>query len=70
MIDIKDLQALLKLCRKQGVIEITSEGLSIKFGDLPKKESGDKEDSEEEPIPTDGLTPEQMLFYSAPPLEG
>ncbi len=65
MIDIKELQALLKLCRKQGVIEITSQDLCIKFGDLPKSKATDDAEEAEE-IPTDALTPEQMLFYSAP----
>ncbi len=66
MIDIKELQALLKLCRKQGVLEITSEGLCIKFGDLPKRKATDDDAEDGDEVTTDGLTPEQMLFYSAP----
>ena len=30
--DLKSLERLLKLCRKQGVTEIVWEGLSLKFG--------------------------------------
>lgn len=60
--DLKDLQALLKLCRKQGITEIKFAGTEIKFGELPKK-SNDSDSSDE--IDTDELTPEQLMFYSA-----
>lgn len=65
--DQAELQKLLKLCRKQGVLEISLQGITIKFGDLPQKKSGEDADSDDD-IPTDELTPEQMLFYSAPPV--
>lgn len=61
--DLKELQALLKLCRKQGITEIKLEGVEIKFGDLPKKTSDS--DETEGDIPTDELTPEQLMFFSA-----
>lgn len=61
--DLKELQSLLKLCRKQGVTEISLSGTVIKFGELPKKSSEPEDDSDE--IPTDGLTPEQLMFFSA-----
>lgn len=67
--DLKELQALLKLCRKQGVTEITLEGASIKFGPMPQRKASDDESDEEE-IATDGLTPEQLMFFSAPSVEG
>lgn len=60
--DLKELQALLKLCRKQGITEIKLGDVSVKFGDLPKK-SSESEESEDE-IPTDELTPEQLMFFS------
>ena len=62
--DLKDLQALLKLCRKQGITEIKLGGTEIKFGDLPKKSSNDAADDSDE-IPTEELTPEQLMFFSA-----
>lgn len=62
--DLKDLQSLLKLCRKQGVIELSMSDLVIKFGDLPLRKTGDTEESDE--ISSDTLTPEQLIFYSAP----
>jgi hypothetical protein len=35
--DIKDLEKLFKLCRKQGVNEFKMNGVEIKFVDLPTK---------------------------------
>ena len=61
--DQKELQTLLKLCRKQGVTEITLEGVSIKFGALPPRKSGEAEEDAE--IPTDELSPEELMFFSA-----
>jgi hypothetical protein len=58
--DLKELATLLKLCRKQGVTEITLDGTVIKFGDLPARSSESSDDA----IPTDELTPEQLAFYS------
>lgn len=60
--DLKDLQALLKLCRKQGIVEIKLGDAEIKFGELPKRLS-DQDDVDA--IPTDELTPEQLMFFSA-----
>ena len=61
--DLKELQALLKLCRKQGVTEIKVGDVSVHFGELPTKAAGDKEDADES-TPTDELTPEQLMFFS------
>lgn len=66
--NLKELQALLKLCRKQGVTEIDLCGTKIKFGDLPKKNA--ETDEVEEPDADSDLTPEQLMFFSvggAPP---
>ena len=60
--DLKDLQALLKLCRKQGVTEINMQDLKIRFGDLPHKNTQDEGDEE---IPTDELTTDQLIYFSA-----
>jgi hypothetical protein len=61
--DLKELQALLKLCRKQGVTEINLSGTVIKFGDMPRK--SDESDESSEDVPTEGLTPEQLMYFSA-----
>lgn len=84
--DLKGLERLLKLCRKQGVTEIVCEGLSLKLGDPPGKptrRSGKRAvvDNAESPsegvyvqgigmIPP-GMTPEEFMFMSSPqPSEG
>ena len=61
--DLKEFSELLKICRKQGVSSITVGGVSVSFGEMPKKRRDEEEDTAD--IPTEGLTPEQMMFYSA-----
>lgn len=68
--DLKDLKALLKLCRSQGITEIKVQGVEIKFGDLPQAQSSAIQETEEPTnpytnFPTGELTPEQLMFYSA-----
>ncbi len=63
--DLKELQALLKLCRKQGVTEITFGDVVCKFGELPLRKSADDEGDSDD-TSTDAPTPEEMLFFSAP----
>lgn len=65
--DLKELQSLLKLCRKQGVTDITLGALSIKFGDMPYEIKGGERVAAEEDI---GPSPEEMAFYSAIPAPG
>lgn len=60
--DIKDLEKFLKLCRKQGVSEVSYEGLRVKFGDLPSPRPRNREDEDVEPE-SDGLTDDQLMFY-------
>ncbi len=62
--DLKELEKLLKLCRKQGVTEVNLSGVIIKFGDMPRKSTGDVQDSDDPE--TDELTPEQLMFFSSP----
>lgn len=64
--DQKELKALLKLCRKEGVTEITLEGLAIKFGDLPPPRlTMDADDLEEQqPELIDTLTSEQLANFT------
>lgn len=63
MKDLNELSAFLKLCRKQGVSKITWEGTSVELGALPPKSRKEEDASDE--IPTEALTPEQLMFYSA-----
>jgi hypothetical protein len=70
---LKDLERLLKLCRKQGVTELTIGEVSLKLGDLPVEASGNSHLPTEDHLMTDpyagfpqgDLTPEQLMFYSA-----
>lgn len=59
--DLKEFEKFLKICRKQGVTDVTFSGVSVKLGDLPAK-FNDTDQSDE--IPTDELTPEQLMFYA------
>lgn len=61
--DLKELQSLLKLCRKQGIIEIKLQDVEIKFGDLPRKSIG-ADDSDD--IATDEPTVEEIMNWSIP----
>lgn len=64
---LKDLEKLLKLCRKQGVLDIKLGQVEFRLGDLPAMRPGDVE-AEESPysnFPQGELTPEQLIFYSS-----
>jgi hypothetical protein len=64
---LKDLEKLLKLCRKQGVTEIKLGVVELKLGDLPTEQtvSMDVSDDPYKSFPQGELTPEQLMFYSA-----
>lgn len=66
---LKDLERLLKLCRKQGVTEIKLGTVEFKLGDMPNEVSGsttsDVADDPYKNFPTGILTPEQLMFYSS-----
>lgn len=72
MVDnLKELERLLKLCRKQGVGEITLEGVSFKLTDLPVQKShfdADADDESKGPysdFPEGDLTPEELTFFAS-----
>jgi hypothetical protein len=60
--DLKEFEKFLKICRKQGVTEISYQGTSVKFGELPLKETSVQEEPDD--ISADALTPEQLMFYA------
>lgn len=65
---LKDLEKLLKLCRKQGVTEIKLKDIEFKLGDIPMEKSGTLIADETDPLsnfPQGELTPDQLMFYSA-----
>ncbi len=59
--DLKEFEKFLKICRKQGVSDVTFAGCSVKLGDLPRKADQSEESDE---IPSDELTPDEMIFYA------
>lgn len=59
--NVKELEKLLKMCRKQGITELTMQGMAFKFGDLPQETSEAAELSEA------GPTDAQLLYWSAAP---
>lgn len=69
--NLKELERLLKLCRKQGVSEITLEGVSFKLTDLPAEKSHFAADADDEPadqyagFPEGDLTPEELTFFAS-----
>jgi len=70
--DLKELTALLKLCRKQGVTEIEFDNIKLKLGELPQEvDTGTKSITDEVSedkyanFPQGELTPEQLAFYSS-----
>lgn len=62
---LDDLTAFLKICRKQGVTDIKFGGVSVVFGEDPKRSRKDEDGEVDQTIPTDELTPEQLMFYSS-----
>lgn len=58
--DLKDLDKFLKVCRKRGVTEISYEGVSVTFGDLPP-EVGQSQEVLEVGAPE--LSMEELAFY-------
>lgn len=58
--ELKEFDKFLKICRKQGVNEVTFDGIGVKFGEMPRKDQG-QDDSEE--IESDGISDDEMIFY-------
>ncbi len=64
---IKDLERLLKLCRKQGVTDISVVGATLKLGELPQKHSHESIEEQDEPntdVFDEPLTPEELIAFS------
>lgn len=65
--NLKDLRALLKLCRTQGVTEISLAEVSFKLGELPTNHPTESiEDQEEQfaDFPDGTLTPAELSFFA------
>ncbi len=61
--DLKELERLFKLCRKQGVLEFSAAGVvTIKFDStMPMVRAAAEEVKDE----TAELSPDELIFYSA-----
>jgi hypothetical protein len=74
--DLKDLKALLKLCRNQGVTEIKLGSVELKLGDLPIENTSQQVETEQisdDPyanFPDGILSPDALAFYSAGGIPG
>lgn len=68
MVDnLKDLEKLLKLCRKQGVTEINLGLVALKLGELPQKmevQVTEDESAVYDDFPDGPLTPEELTFFA------
>lgn len=69
---LKDLEKLLRMCRKQGVNKIKLKDIEFELGDLPLTAEQIKEqqieDERRDPwanFPPGELTPEQLAYYSS-----
>lgn len=66
---LKDLEKLLKLLRRQGVVDFKHGEIELKLGDLPQDRTiANAEADGDNPFagfPDGELTPEQLMFYSA-----
>lgn len=66
--NIKDLEKLLKLCRKQGVTEINLGTVAFKLGDLPDRPmqvaSGEEIEDQYADFPDGPLTQEELTFFA------
>lgn len=84
--DLKDLEKVIKLCRKAGVEHIIVDGIELNLGPEPRIERPQRSakvstsindiaqwvntgiaytPTEDTQIPTDSLSEEQLLYYSA-----
>lgn len=69
--DLKDLKALFKLCRAQGITQFKMNGVEVSFGDLPSNQQTDQQETIQDPaspwanFPDRILTPDELTFYSS-----
>lgn len=65
---LKDLEAIIKLCRKTGVASIEVNGIKLELGaEAPKRL---KSERSSDPITTQEYTPEQLLMWSSAGIDG
>lgn len=68
--NLKELERLVKMCRRTGVDKITVDGVTIEMGAEPvqsSKASAEETADETQPKELNSLSEEQLLYYSAVP---
>lgn len=69
--DLKELDALIALCRKRGVKSLSCDGIQLELGDLPPKTPRrQRSEAPSDPLAApdwDALSPEEKLLWSAVP---
>ena len=80
--NLKELQQLIKLCRKSGIDSIKYEGIELVFGSMPSEGIINKRSTKryiqpgqvtendkivKDETAWDQLTPEQQMFFSSAP---
>lgn len=65
---LKELEKLLKLCRKQGVMSLEFDNVKFHLGDLPPEsittQTSDATDNPYQGFPSGVLSPEELQYYS------
>lgn len=61
--NLKEFEKFLKICQKQGVSEASVNGITVKIQDKPKRSRVTAKKQSEDEIETDGLSPDELLFY-------
>jgi hypothetical protein len=60
---IKDLEAVINLCRRKGVTSIEIDNIKLALGDKPERKAIESTEAPKEQEPV--LTDEQILLWSA-----
>lgn len=63
--DLKDVERVLKLCRKHGVLQVSIDGLEAKFAESTQR----GEAQEQNEVPTDEPTEDELINWSVPRIE-
>jgi hypothetical protein len=63
---VKELEKLIKMCRKQGVVKIAFDNVNIELGDLPSDPINTVDAGNDySDFPAGTLSDEQLMFYSS-----
>lgn len=63
--NIKDLEAVLKLCNKQGVRSISIDGISLALDGVPPNKKEETYTNAYEALKPENISEEDLLFWSS-----